>query len=97
MKVASCPWDENIVTKIGVKRNTYVALSHELKAMNENKKCTIIEIVIGVTGTIHPSMIDALEKIVTEKKDALYLLTLCQKAVLLRTARICRQILCGGL
>ena len=83
----SCPWDEN------VERTKYIPLAIELKALYQKKKCIIAELVKGATGTVTESMQNALEKL---SKNIRKIMNNCQKATILGTVKICRQVFDGN-
>ena len=89
----SCPWDTNIQNKIAEKKNTYPPLIAELKNLFNKKKVLAVELVIGATGMIHKATAVSMGKILTREADLKRILGTCQKAVILGTVRIWRQIL----
>ena len=87
----SVPWDENLAIKEIEKRNKYRPLSIELKTLYQKSTCKISEIVIGSTGLVDESIKESLKSICEDAKDR-RILDRCQKAVLLGTINICRQL-----
>ena len=92
----SCPWDENLEEKVVEKQNKYKSLAIELKSLYQKTNCGIAELVIGATGTVNNSLKTAVEKISINYRDTLKLISNCQKATILGTIRICRQIFDGS-
>ena len=88
----SVPWDENIASKQIEKRNKYKELSIELKNIHRKKICTISEVVIGSTGLLDESIKKSLKPLCDNSKDVRRIMDYCQKAVILGTVRICRQL-----
>ena len=89
----SVPWDENVLRKVAVKRNTYTALSIQLKLLHRKSTCETIELVMGTTGMVDETFMYALKKLTNNSSEAKKLFHICQKATLLGSVRICRQIL----
>ena len=74
------------------KQTKYIPLAIVLKALYQKKKCIIAELVIGATGTVTESMQNVLEKLSKNNYDIRKIMNNCQKATILRTVKICRQV-----
>ena len=92
----SCPWDENRKEKVIEKQNKYKQLAFQLKSMYKKKICEIAAVVIGATGTVDKSFDIAMAKISKSHIDSMKLFRNCQKAAILGTIRICRQVFDGN-
>ena len=91
----SVPWDENLAAKVIEKRNKYVPLAIELKNLHQKTYCAISELVIGSTGLMDNSFRKALGNLCDNTKDSNMIIDYCQKAAILGTVRICRQLFDG--
>ena len=88
----SVPWDENLAAKVMEKRNKYIPLGIELKNLYAKSNCTVCEIVIGSTGLVNDSLRSAISKLCDDSNDINKMINFCQKAAILGTVRICRQL-----
>ena len=88
----SVPWDENLATKVMEKRNKYIPLGIELKNLYGKMNYTICEIVIGSTGIVNDSLRSGVSKLCDDSNDTNKIINFCQKAAILGTVRICRQL-----
>ena len=88
----SCPWDENICEKIKEKRRKYIPLAIELKDIFQKRESCIFEIVLGTTGIVQKSLLENLKKITVDTKEAYNLFDMCQKAAILGSTRLVRQV-----
>ena len=95
MVEGSCPCEENAHAKINIKRNTYIELGIDLKRVYNKATCRTVELVIGATGMVEPSVGKSLANMLGDEKLANNLIQQCQKVVILGTNRICRQVLYG--
>ena len=87
-----CPWDGNIDETIREKRRKYIPLSIELKDIFQKEKCSIFNIVIGATGCVHKSILENIRSITEDVKEANRMFDVCQKAAILGSTRIVRQV-----
>ena len=88
----SVPWDENLAAKVMEKRNKYIPLGIELKNLYAKSSYTVCEIVIGSTGLVNDSLRSAISKLCDDSNDINKIINFCQKAAILGTVRICRQL-----
>ena len=89
----SCPWDTNIAQKINEKKVTYIPLGTQLRMMYSKSKVITVELVIGATGTVHKSLHKMLQRIIPNDFEIVRIIEQCQKAVILGSVRIHRQVL----